>query len=308
MRPDLRSMSLSHEEESDFKSRRPQLGEAGIRMSTSPKTTVINPQNFIPDLTGNIEDISREPVVIAMNEVYTGKRKSTGEKVGLKATRLVSRAGSHGPPKASKELQREINNWVKLDHKYILPFLGTCVCNDKFFLVSPWADYGNAMDFLKSKPKANRLKIIRQVAEAVSYLHNLEPILTHGDLKPQNVLISRTRKVLLCDFGLGMLDNMTFTPTMQGGTAGFQAPEVLAGNARTTATDVWAFASMAFQIVVEKPPPPIEPADTPQPSEEIDLSRGMDEHLWSILVRCWSYSPSDRPNSREIVESIAALL
>jgi len=69
-------------------------------------------------------------------------------------------------------------------------------------------DGGNLEDFLSKKdqtfPTWNcRLKIVYEIASALSFIHNFkaEKVFCHGDLKPQNVLLTCEHQVKLADFG-----------------------------------------------------------------------------------------------------------
>lgn len=90
-----------------------------------------------------------------------------------------------------------------------------------------------------------------KVAEAVNYLHTLDPSVIHGDLKPSNVLMSQGEP-LLCDFGMArVLQDVASgytTATVVPGTRGFQAPGVLTGGAATTASDVYAFGCVILSV------------------------------------------------------------
>jgi len=81
----------------------------------------------------------------------------------------------------------------------------------------------------------------------------------HRDIKPENILVSGDSQLKLTDFGLARDDDssLTHTGTMMG-TPTHTAPELLGGDRATTATDRWAFAVMAFQMVLGRLPHPGE--------------------------------------------------
>ena len=65
----------------------------------------------------------------------------------------------------------------------------------------------------------------------------------HGDVKPANLILTSSGRVVLVDFGLSS------TPTddlRRAGTAGYVAPEVAAGARPTAASDVYSFAATAL--------------------------------------------------------------
>lgn len=81
----------------------------------------------------------------------------------------------------------------------------------------------------------------------------------HRDIKPENVLVSHDGQLKLTDFGLARDDasSLTNTGTMMG-TPTHTAPELLGGDRATPVTDRWAFAVLAFQMVLGRLPHPGE--------------------------------------------------
>src|SRR5687768_18602540 len=83
---------------------------------------------------------------------------------------------------------------------------------------------------------------LEQAAEALEHLHNHDPPVVHGDVKPANLILASSGRIVLVDFGLSS------TPSddlLRAGTAGYVAPEVAAGARPTAASDVYSFAATA---------------------------------------------------------------
>lgn len=94
-----------------------------------------------------------------------------------------------------------------------------------------------------------------QVAEALSYLHDLPSPIIHGDIKGVNILVNDKNEASLTDFGLSRVQNISgFTTKTGSGTTRWQAYELLApceGDTIprvTKATDVWAFAMTVVEV------------------------------------------------------------
>ncbi|KAK0230051.1 hypothetical protein IW262DRAFT_375673 [Armillaria fumosa] len=75
--------------------------------------------------------------------------------------------------------------WRQLHHENIVPFLGVNFdyFKPKFCLVSPWMKHGNIIDYLELHPNHNRVKCVYEIANAVEYLHGLDPQVIHGDIR-----------------------------------------------------------------------------------------------------------------------------
>lgn len=120
---------------------------------------------------------------------------------------------------------------------------------------------------LRALTPAQRLALARQLAEALAAAHGVGVV--HGDLKPANVLITPAPandppwQLCLTDFGSGrvldaaLLERLRVTRlgmTLEAsdpasGTPYYIAPELLAGGAATTASDVYSLGVMLYQIL-----------------------------------------------------------
>ncbi|MFZ0705802.1 MAG: AAA family ATPase [Candidatus Korobacteraceae bacterium] len=90
-----------------------------------------------------------------------------------------------------------------------------------------------------------KLALLFQVMQALSYLHRHGVI--HRDLKPSNVLVTDGHVTVL-DFGVSGLPEHEVA-----GTAGFIAPEILAGKRPTPASDFYALGGIAYEILTGTP-------------------------------------------------------
>ena len=99
---------------------------------------------------------------------------------------------------------------------------------------------------------ARAIDYLEQAAEALEHLHAHDPPVVHGDVKPANLILTSSGRVVVVDFGLSS------TPTddpRRAGTAGFVAPEVAAGARPTPASDVYSFAATALALLTGDRPP-----------------------------------------------------
>lgn len=117
-------------------------------------------------------------------------------------------------------------------------------------------------------PLARRLALLADVARAVHAAHGLD--ILHKDLKPGNILVSTAPQgaiqVRIGDFGAASLlapsrlaslgiTRLGFTHSFQPGDAAisgtmlYMAPEALAGNSPTAASDVYALGVLLYQLV-----------------------------------------------------------
>jgi predicted ATPase len=103
----------------------------------------------------------------------------------------------------------------------------------------------NIVAAARHQPLPAKLDLIFQMLQALSYLHRHGVV--HRDLKPSNVLVAG-KHVTVLDFGISGLPEHTVA-----GTLGFIAPEVLQGAKPAPASDFYAVAAIAFEMLSGKP-------------------------------------------------------
>ncbi|XP_055689000.1 proto-oncogene serine/threonine-protein kinase mos-like [Lutzomyia longipalpis] len=101
------------------------------------------------------------------------------------------------------------------------------------------------------------IEILSQVASGLIYCHRQG--VTHGDLKPQNIMITlmennRRYVAKLCDFGCSSRVEENPKREMCRGTIRYMAPEALNGAPLTPKVDIFAFGVIMWQIMSRKIP------------------------------------------------------
>ncbi len=80
--------------------------------------------------------------------------------------------------------------------------------------------------------------------------------IVHRDVKPSNVLLETSGRVVLTDFGIATYDGattLTQTGTFMGSPA-YVAPEVATGERATPASDLWSLGATLYAAVEGRPP------------------------------------------------------
>jgi serine/threonine protein kinase len=96
--------------------------------------------------------------------------------------------------------------------------------------------------------------LVTDVAAALDALHARG--LVHRDVKPSNVLLDGEARAHLADFGLATARDWTRL-TRDGalvGTPHYVAPELVAGEPATSATDVYSLGCVAYHCLAGRPP------------------------------------------------------
>jgi len=112
---------------------------------------------------------------------------------------------------------------------------------------------------------ANAVYVAREVARALDYAHRCTDdrgralVVVHGDVTPQNILLSVEGEVKLADFGIARAFVVSSPGTgLSGGTPGYVAPEARSG-VGDHRTDIWALgASLVVALTGWSPTTAVE--------------------------------------------------
>ena len=97
---------------------------------------------------------------------------------------------------------------------------------------------------------------IAEISLGVEYLHLREVI--HRDLKLENILVSGTGHIKICDFGFACIANRCIEVC---GTIGYLCPEIIQNLPYTNKVDIWCIGVMAYTLVYGRNPFEDDPND-----------------------------------------------
>jgi serine/threonine protein kinase len=192
-----------------------------------------------------------------MGQVYRAKDTKLGRHVAVK----VLPVSFMQDPGRRNRFEQEARALAALNHPNIASIYGFENDHDSCALVLELVE-GPTLDSQLEKspiPLKTALRIARQLTEALEAAH--EKGIAHRDLKPNNIKITPAGTVKVLDFGLakvlsGETANQNFsqalTDTGQGiilGTPAYMSPEQATGQGIDTATDIWAFGCVLFEML-----------------------------------------------------------
>ena len=151
----------------------------------------------------------------------------------------------------ARRFQREAKLGASLSHPNLVSIFDTQRDDESVLLVMEYVDGETLADLLARGPvePSRAVEIVRAVAEALDHAHKAG--IVHRDVKPGNVLLGRDGSVKLADLGIAKAverTDITATDTVLG-TPAYMAPEQLEGARLGPAVDVYALATLAFEMV-----------------------------------------------------------
>ena len=155
--------------------------------------------------------------------------------------------------------------------------------------------------------EGKRLLLIRQMAEALQYVHNKGFI--HRDICPRNfICLPETTGVKLIDFGLTVPATPPFmTPGNRTGTPLYMAPEIVRRRATDKRVDIFSFGVTCFCLIAFEHPWQAEMVsgraalnhDTVAPKELTKLCPNVDPRLARAIMTALNPKVDDRTKSVE---------
>jgi serine/threonine-protein kinase len=192
-----------------------------------------------------------------MGQVYLAERTVDGvcQRVALKLVQASL------DPRHADLFARERLALARLGHPNIARFLDAGLSAEgQRYLAMEYVEGQSLGAWMQSAQPAldARLQLFEALASAVQHAH--AKLIVHRDLKPANVLVTGEGRPMLLDFGIAkLIDPDSDDPQAEVGTQtraytpGYAAPEQLAGEAVTTATDVYALGLILFELLCGEP-------------------------------------------------------
>ncbi|KAF1317316.1 Tkl/drk protein kinase, variant, partial [Globisporangium splendens] len=154
-------------------------------------------------------------------------------------------------------LLAEVKLLVSLEHPRIIQFIGVAWDSPSdLCLVLEYMEGGDLRALLTMFEEvqhrehgfdSDKLKIALHIAHALTYLHSLEPMVLHRDLKSRNILLDSSLNAKLTDFGVSR-ERSNRTMTAGVGTSLWIAPEVMMGERYDQRADVFSFGVVFSEL------------------------------------------------------------
>jgi predicted Ser/Thr protein kinase/tetratricopeptide (TPR) repeat protein len=198
-----------------------------------------------------------DPELVArggMGEVYCATDMSLRRPVAIKV--LSGRLAADETVR--KRFDREAHTAARLSGEAgIVTIFDVGECDGRPFIVMEYVRGGSLEDVLRrggAQPAGAVLRWLEEAARALDHAHARGVV--HRDVKPSNLLLDEQGRIRVADFGVASavgLDSLTQTG-MVIGTAGYLSPEQAQGLTATPASDRYALAIVAFELLAGERP------------------------------------------------------
>lgn len=138
--------------------------------------------------------------------------------------------------------------------------------------------------------------VLTPICDAAALLHRSGAI--HGDISPGNVLVTADGRPRLADLGAARIAGSGAAVV---GTTGFVAPEVVAGEVPSEASDVYALGALAWFCLTGNGAP-----DTPIRLSPETIASHVGPELADVVGACIDPEPARRPSSDRLAQLVFA--
>ncbi|MGD8554549.1 MAG: protein kinase, partial [Anaerolineales bacterium] len=162
------------------------------------------------------------------------------------------------------------------------------------------------------------VEVTRAVCSALNYAHSQGMV--HCDIKPGNILIEKSGRVLVSDFGIARMTDAA-TSTMVGfGTPSYMSPEIVRGREPTPQSDIYSLGVMLFEMLTggERPFTGEKAEITGSTSDKVrweqvnlnppslrEFNKEISTALEVVVAKCLAKAPGDRYDS--VIDLLNAL-
>uniref|UniRef100_A0A8C7PWE2 receptor protein-tyrosine kinase n=1 Tax=Oncorhynchus mykiss TaxID=8022 RepID=A0A8C7PWE2_ONCMY len=221
--------------------------------------------------------------------------------------------------KQKQDFLSEASIMGQFSHQNIIRLEGVITKFKHAMIVTEYMENGALDNYLKDHDgeisSYQLVGMLRGIAAGMKYLSDMSYV--HRDLAARNVLVNSNLECKVSDFGLSRVleDDPEGTYTTSGGKIPIRwtAPEAIAYRKFTSASDVWSFGIVMWEVMAfgERPYWDMSNHEVMKAiNEAFRLPAPMDcpSTVYQLMLQCWLQDRSKRPRFPDIVNILDKLL
>uniref|UniRef100_A0A672NL79 receptor protein-tyrosine kinase n=1 Tax=Sinocyclocheilus grahami TaxID=75366 RepID=A0A672NL79_SINGR len=221
--------------------------------------------------------------------------------------------------KQRRDFLGEASIMGQFEHPNIIHLKGVITKSKPVMIITEYMENGSLDTFLKKNDGQftviQLVGMLRGIASGMRYLSEMGYV--HRDLAARNILVNSNLVCKVSDFGLSRVleDDPEAAYTTRGGKIPIRwtAPEAIAYRKFTSASDVWSYGIVMWEVMSygERPYWEMSNQDVIKAVEEnYRLPGPMDcpTALYHLMMDCWQKDRNSRPKFEEIVSLLDKLI
>ena len=195
----------------------------------------------------------------AMGTVYRGFDPFQNREVAIKIANRESRDMDIAAVNPRKLFFNEAKVSGRLQHPNIVRVHDAGTYEDVWYIVMEYIEGGRTLQsFCQPNtllPLEDVVRIIFKCAVGLDYAHRKGVI--HRDIKPRNILLTKSGEVKLADFGVAMITQFDATETQLRGYVGsplYMSPEQISDEGLTTSSDLFSLGVVMYEMLTGRNP------------------------------------------------------
>ncbi|XP_061779416.1 ephrin type-A receptor 2a [Nerophis lumbriciformis] len=273
-------------------------------------------QKFVTEIDPNAVSKLKVIGVGEFGEVFRGTMKTSGRGEVAVAIKTLKPGYSE---KQRQDFLSEASIMGQFSHPNIIRLEGVVTKFKHTMIVTEYMENGALDIYLKGRdgeiPTYQLAGMLRGISAGMKYLSDMNYV--HRDLAARNVLVNSDLECKVSDFGLSRVleDDSEGTYTTRGGKIPIRwtAPEAIAYRKFTSASDVWSFGIVMWEVMAfgERPYWDMSNHEVMTAiNEAFRLPAPMDcpSAIYQLMLQCWQHDRATRPRFSDIVNILDKLL
>ncbi|XP_047663313.1 ephrin type-A receptor 2 [Tachysurus fulvidraco] len=262
--------------------------------------------------------ITKQKVIGAgeFGEVFRGILKAPGRKEAAVAIKTLKPGYTE---KQRQDFLSEASIMGQFSHQNIIRLEGVVTKFKHAMIITEYMENGALDKYLRDHDgemsSFQLVGMLRGIAAGMKYLSDMSYV--HRDLAARNILVNSNLECKVSDFGLSRVleDDPEGTYTTSGGKIPIRwtAPEAIAYRKFTSASDVWSFGIVMWEVMAfgERPYWDMSNHEVMKAiNEAFRLPAPMDcpSAVYQLMLQCWLQDRSKRPRFQDILSLLDKLL
>jgi hypothetical protein len=180
-----------------------------------------------------------------MGSVYVAHDPVLGRMVAIKVF-----AGDLDLPDARERFSREARAAAALSHPNIVTVYDFGEYDSQPFIVMEYVAGETLTSLIRRKPPvtlSDKLRWMEELCAGAGYAHQMQ--LVHRDIKPANLILDRSGRLKILDFGIARMLGLASNTAVMIGTPGYMAPEQITGDPVDHRADQFAIGVVFYELL-----------------------------------------------------------